>query len=202
MEWTFKDLLTFAASAGVISAVVSQALAFVPDWFSMRRRARILSMKTAVEFDAFFHSCVNAIGDIDTFVSSDGHQGQMKIHISTPPDLSKDDEAWTFIKPKLMARAFKFAPWVKYENEGISADAYHEFPDPDPTRGIAAQYDAAERAYILSKDMPGAYKIPEFLHSKQSYDWLLESKARFQKRRIEREALEQIARAKALPISI
>lgn len=184
MEFTIGNLLTFAASAGVISAVVSTLLSLFPDHLSRRRRAKILAMKTAIEFDAFFHACFDSIGETSNHQYSYGHEHYEapNLHIPKPPQIFIEDEAWSSIKTELAARVFEFAPWVKYENDGITSEAEHDHPEPDTRRGLTARYEAAKRAYILSIDLLNAYEIPQITHSKESYNWFLESKERFEEK--------------------
>ncbi|MDB5659555.1 MAG: hypothetical protein JWS10_2170 [Cypionkella sp.] len=182
MVWTFWDFVAFAGSAGVISAIISAIFTLFPARYERTRKARMLAMKTGIQFEAYFRACVDNITSTHNHISSSGHVGEFNLLIPTPPKLAVEDAAWSDIDHALARRAFGFGPWVEYENDGISAgfeDLMGPDDEPDEVRGLSAQYKAALDAYALSVDFFNAYKIKKIEHSESTFEYLKLRKARF-----------------------
>lgn len=74
------DLTQFiglAASAGIISTVLTALLNGIGYWWNLSRQARFFALRLAVIFENYSSTCVEAITDHFNAESSGGHIGEL-----------------------------------------------------------------------------------------------------------------------------
>jgi hypothetical protein len=112
MELTWGNLLTLAATTGVITALLNQGLGWLRDWraSSEKRKANAgyLALRVAVMLEAYADACSDVASAIDTHMSSGGHAGEQTTTLPQAPVYPADDESWRVIAPDLLERCLSF----------------------------------------------------------------------------------------------
>lgn len=194
MNWI--EFLSLAASAGLLSAAFSAGISAIGAHFARRRHARYLALRVAVQMDAYFHECLDYISEINAHNTSGGHQGQQLLSLPSPPEPPIDDIGWVNLDPKLSDRALSFGLRVDYMNGAIRDDLEHNAGPPedaDTSRTLTHLYETAKDAYLLAQDLRHKYAFNQLEHSRSSYEWLFESKARHAAVVLEREERQRKA---------
>jgi hypothetical protein len=86
MQTDWAWLLTFAGTAGVITALLNEAFGWVRGWFTRRARARYLALRAAVHLETFLAACEDRAADAQLYLHSGAVAGGGQTSIPELPE--------------------------------------------------------------------------------------------------------------------
>lgn len=153
------QLLGFAATAGIISGVLTHFL----NQRQLERQRRLASAYTAIRlaviFEHFADDCTDVIAQNDNAESSGGASGQPTTTIPELGLFPPDDDGWKALPPRLVSEALSFQQRIKAANSSIrSALDFSEYED-----GVREATDQAvmlgSRAWTLATQLRAAFSF-------------------------------------------
>jgi hypothetical protein len=163
---TVSGMLTFAATTGIISAILTQALGVGRDWIAARTTRRALAgyhaLRLAVILESYAYACVSFI--TDNYNAPEPPDHPYPAWNTTLPELPPyPDEpgGWHSIDLRLAARALDLRNRIAGRQGIINSIAEYSECDLD----FALHEHAAslgQEAWILAKNLRNTHDIPEF----------------------------------------
>jgi hypothetical protein len=161
MNINWLQVITFAGTAGVISAVVSQLFTYLTGYFSRRRAAAHLSLQIATSLEQFGADAGSAAANVRLYRNSRGTAGSQRENTPTAPNFPDDVEAWRVLRPKLRNRAMSFAGFVVHTAQKMAwSEEMNGNPDPQSYSqdSLEANVRLASGALDLAEDLRRAYR--------------------------------------------
>jgi hypothetical protein len=164
---TIGGLLTFAATAGVISALLNQVFGIWRDSRAARRKrkseAGYLALRLAALLEGYAYSCASFIGDN---ANAPHRPDQEFPHWNTKlpelPPFPEEKEGWHSIDLKLAGRALDLRNHIAGSQGVIFAAA--EFAEDDLEDELEEHAGArGQEAWTLAKDLRRRYGLPPFV---------------------------------------
>lgn len=164
MDFTWGNLVTFAGTAGVVSAVLNQGFGWLRDWrtASVRNKAHAgyLALRVAVLLESYAYAC-------SEFISDNGAAPHLPDQEfpewdTSLPELAPypdDADGWRAMDRNLAGRILGFPNKVRSSQGIIRLTIEHTLED----LGEALDEQAAERgleAWQLAEELRERYRIP------------------------------------------
>jgi hypothetical protein len=166
---TVSGLLTFAATAGVISALLNQVFGIARDWVTARTKrkseAGYLALRLAALLEGYAYTCASFIGDMSVSTSQqspDEQYPEWNTKLPPLPTFPEEKEGWHSIDLKLAARALDLRNHLA-GSQGV-IDTTVEFAMDDLEDEL--EEHAGERgreAWTLAEDLRRRYGLPPFV---------------------------------------
>jgi hypothetical protein len=164
---TWSGMLVFAATTGIITAVLNQVFGIGRDWWAARVKrkseAGYLALRLATILEGYAYDCASFIGD-----NSEAPQGPddeipgWKVKLPTLPPFPEEKEGWHSIDLGLAARVLDVRNHLA-GSQGV-IDATNRFEtlldlgdELDEHAGARGQ-----EAWALAKDLRSRYGLPAF----------------------------------------
>lgn len=173
--WQFLQL---AASAGILSAVVSAGIAGVGSWFSRRRQARYLSLQLATLFERYALHCHRKFQLHEAWVSSRGAIGEEIGLIPEVPVLPDRPDVWPLLDPELAHRAIVLPFSVSQRNQTLK-DTFDVTGDEPIELAISYTLEGAIDALVLARDLRYRGELPQFADATATLENIKHDRQRF-----------------------
>lgn len=171
MTMTWTELLTFAGTAGVLSAVLTQIFSMLGGLWTARRRSGHLALRLAVQFEIYGSKCGQAVSDASTYMGTNPHDEGVICFAPDFPDLPTSSEAWEHLSGSLAHRVLAFPFLVADNNRGVSD--FHNVTGEIDTDGTTLNViELGLKAFILGKDLRYAYGLPQFEELEGIIGWM------------------------------
>lgn len=169
MTWDLGQLAVFAGTAGLLSALLTQAFSLFGGWWSARRRSAHLALRLAVLFETYGAKCGMTITDLETHLSG-AEEGEI-CFAPAFPELPDSSDAWEHLNGQLAHRVLAFSYLVS--DQGESARGFYDVTGDEDTRGTMLQtLDLGLKAFIIGKDLRYAYGLPQFVELENTVGWM------------------------------
>ena len=152
------QFLTLAASAGIISTVLTAMLNSVGHWWNQSRQARFFALRLAVIFENYSSACVDAITDHFNAEGSRGNIGEYAFLLPEPPALPDANELWPLLDHDAAERALSFDTDVRGFNAGVRFEV-EVIGEPDHDRVVAELFATAKKSLILARDLRHRHEV-------------------------------------------
>jgi len=152
------QFLTLAASAGIISTVLTAILNGIGHWWNQSRQARFFALRLAVIFENYSSRCVDAISDHFNAEGSGGNIGDYAFLLPEPPVLPDANELWPLLNQDATERALSFDTEVRGFNAGLRFEM-EVIGEANHDRVVAELFATAKRALILARDLRHRHEV-------------------------------------------
>ena len=187
------QFLALAASAGVISTVLTAMLNGMGHWWNQSRQARFFALRLAVIFENYSSTCVDALSDHFNAESSGGHIGDYAFMLPEPPALPDANELWPLLDHDATERALSFDIEVRGFNAGVRFEM-EVMGETDHDRVVAQLFDTAKEALLLARDLRHRHEVGGIKENTEE----LERIEHIRRQQIEREQRRLEKRSKKL----
>lgn len=165
--WQFISL---AASAGILSAIVTAALSGVGRHFDRRAKARYLALRIAVTLEIYANEILRLLHSDANAKSSDGSIGEELIFLPEIPSFPAADDIWPLLDVSIANRALSLQVLVAHNNSHLK-DAYDILGEDAQPSALHQAAEFARTSAILSRDIRYRYDLGR----SEDDDGLLES---------------------------
>ncbi|MBV8754914.1 MAG: hypothetical protein JO328_18825 [Hyphomicrobiales bacterium] len=196
MEFTWGNLLTLAATTGVVTALLNQGVGALREWWSSSKKntanARYLSLRIAVLLERYADTCYNVAAKIDLYQSSRGHDGDQITKVPEVPDYPVDDDGWKLIAPDLLGRSLSFPNKVIASQKVVDAVPIWGDLDDLVQQCMEETLDRGLEAWNLAGDLRKRYRFEPQSHVYDYADHLRELKDAVSARRKRQEEMSAV----------
>jgi hypothetical protein len=163
---TWTGMFVFAATTGIIAAVLNQVFGICRDLWAVRIKrkseASYLALRLAAILEGYAYACASFIGDnANAEQEADDEYPAWRIKLPELPPLPEEKDGWHSIDLRLAARVLDVRNHLAGSQGAIDATgqfAEHELGDElDKHAGARGQ-----EAWALAKDLRGRYGLPTF----------------------------------------
>jgi len=102
MEVSWAQVVVFAGTSGILSALVVHGLGLLDQRRKRGRDAGYLAIRIATSLEAFAHDCLVVLREFDVHRQSGGHAGSQTTSIPSLNDFPSDHEGWRALPTKLV----------------------------------------------------------------------------------------------------
>lgn len=173
--WTTAQIITLVATSSVVSALLTQGLAWLREWLGEAKQAKFASLYIALALEAYARTCATDIGESETYEASSEAAGVPHGNLSELPELPEVDWRAFGIKQSEQAMGFR----VEIDNERAMIRDLWEHEDEDTVVPVVRELAAklGLKALALSEnfrtqrgltlpDQSGEYSTKNFLARK------------------------------------
>jgi len=163
---TWTGMLVFAATTGIITAILNQAFGIGRDlWAAYVKRkseAGYLALRLASILEGYAYDCASFIGDnANAEQRPDSPYPDWNIRLPELPPFPEEKEGWHSIDLKLAARALDLRNHLAGSQGMINATA--EFTEDDLENELPEHAgERGKEAWALAKDLRNRYRLPAF----------------------------------------
>ncbi|HTN60916.1 MAG TPA: hypothetical protein VL147_05110 [Devosia sp.] len=157
---TLWQFISLAASAGVLSALVTGALGWVGAWRDEVAQARYLALELSVLLESYAWHLIQALYSDGNAKSSNGQVGNELIYLPPLPAFPKADAVWPTMDIRLVDRAFALRLEVEQSQPSLK-DTYDAIGEDGQEYALRSASDAAQTAAILSRDLRYRYGLSQ-----------------------------------------
>jgi hypothetical protein len=164
---TFGGLLTFAATAGIITALLNQVFGIGRDWWIARTKrkseAGYLALRLAALLEDYAYACANFIGEnANAQQPPDEPYPAWNTKLPDLPSFPEEKDGWHSIDLKLAARVLDLRNHLAGSQGVIASTA--EFADNELEEELEEQAGArGQEAWTLARDLRSRYGLPPFI---------------------------------------
>jgi hypothetical protein len=154
------QLLTFAGTTGIITALLTTGIGAISSLLKDRRSAQHLALQLAAHLEQFAQDSADAAADVEAYVNSRGKIGFQTRDIPMLAPLPQDTEAWRALKVDLRNRAISIPLAVTHWHSRMRFDAAldREPDDIYPNEvSLEGNLQLAIGALQLAEDLRRAY---------------------------------------------
>ncbi|WP_108461339.1 hypothetical protein [Devosia naphthalenivorans] len=155
--WTFVSL---AASAGILSALVTGAIGWSISFFDRRAKASYLALRLSIALERFAASVVQALFADQNAKSSGGQIGDDLLYVPPIEEYPEAEEVWPTLNLHLANRALTFRLMIQQSNRGIR-ETYEILGEEGQDLALKDASRLAHEAVILSRDLRHSYSLAQ-----------------------------------------
>lgn len=173
--WTTAQIVTLVATSSVVSALLTQGLAWLREWLGETKQAKFAALYIALALEAYARTCATDIGESETYEASSEAAGAPHGNLTELPDFPEVDWRAFGIKQSEQAMGFR----VEIDNERAMIRDLWEHEDEDTVVPVVRELAAklGLKAFAMSEnfrkqrgltllDQSGEYSTKNFLDRK------------------------------------
>lgn len=153
--WQF---VTLAASAGILSALVTAGLSGIGRYYDRRSKARYLALRISVSLEHYADDMVRRLYADANSKSSGGQVGEELIYLPEIPDYPADDQAWPILDSSLATRALFLQLSILSNNRHLK-DTYELIDEDGQPFALERAAEMARDSAILARDLRYKYEL-------------------------------------------
>jgi len=177
-EWWWQ-VLTFAGTAGVVTAVLNQVFGAAAYWWRTRGLAKHLALRVAVQLETFVDGCAERAADLEVHFDSHGTHGEAWTSVPDFPSLPGGDDEWRALTFDLTERCLSFPHRIR-EAKGFISFMHEPGPDNGPELRAALERNLrlGIDGGIIATDLRHRYDWPALPATARSLGWMRKSLAK------------------------
>jgi hypothetical protein len=170
MFLSWKEVLGFSVTAGVVTWLLSTAFAVGRESLDKRKNSRYHALRVALALEHFAMDCARAISD---YADWDASQGSVGSPLPKLPELALGEEVdWKTLHTALVEQILSLPNQVKHANGSIDFMWQVTSPDDDVTEGPEQAGLLGYQAVTLAKRLRGRYKLPPAPQKMNRWDYV------------------------------